>query len=467
MFGMINLGASAQTLNFQGGTLEIQNGASLVIEGNLNMNGTGTFLNNGTIKVAGNIDNALLANSFTGTGSVELNGTSAQAVNGTSPLKVNGLIINNASGVTLNNSLQVEGVVDFTSGKLMSSNTNTLVFKAGSSIGTMANSNSYVVGPVIKEGTGAFNFPVGNTSNYQPVSGNFAANAAGVKATYNTGDISGGGFTSNANGLLSAVSTGEYWDISPVSTATGTVTLFFDGVNASGLTSGMNDYRVAHKIGGAWVNEGGVPSGTIASGSVTSGVISTWSPFAVGSQTATTLSVRLKSFKGKSQPTQNLLTWKTSSEISLSHFEIEKSNNGTEFKVLGKVAALNKAAEYSFVDKQPSESLNYYKLKSINNDGTSEYTKIVILEGRGTSAIVGLPYPNPSESGNSQIELSVPKAGTWSIKTFDATGIELSAKNINLAKGLNNILVNTKGKGVFMIQLENGSQVETRKLIVK
>ncbi len=180
-----------------------------------------------------------------------------------------------------------------------------------------------------------------------------------------------------------------------------------------------------------------------------------------------TLPLKIISFNGKSQPSQNLLSWQTSSEIKLSHFELEKSNNGTEFKLLGKVNALNKPAEYSFVDKQPSELLNYYRLKSVNNNGTSEYTKIVILEGSSTAAIVGLPYPNPTESGESQIELSVPKAGTWTMKTFDATGIELSAKNINLTKGLNNILVNTKGKGVFMIQLKNGSQVETRKLMVK
>lgn len=106
----------------------------------------------------------------------------------------------------------------------------------------------------------------------------------------------------------------EYWYVVPAGTATGTITIYFDGYNNAGI-SNTADLRVAHKSGGQWLNEGGAATGTTASGSVISYSISTFSPFTPGSVSAgSPLPVKLVAFSGRAAAGRNRLSWQTATE---------------------------------------------------------------------------------------------------------------------------------------------------------
>ncbi len=102
----------------------------------------------------------------------------------------------------------------------------------------------------------------------------------------------------------------------------------------------------------------------------------------ISSETVTylpTLPVDLISFSGKQIGAQISLNWKTANEVNFSHFEVLKRTNSTqEFAAIQKVVG-SKQSTYSFTDGAPDEGSNYYKLKMVDLDGTSKFSRIIAI----------------------------------------------------------------------------------------
>jgi hypothetical protein len=94
--------------------------------------------------------------------------------------------------------------------------------------------------------------------------------------------------------------------------------------------------------------------------------------------TAQPLPVSYKSFDAKGIDNQYVeLNWATEMERDLSHFEVEKSYDGQNFTTMTTVKANNKASQYTISDKLPLFGLpNYYRIKSVELSGKTEWTKI-------------------------------------------------------------------------------------------
>src|SRR4029079_5823249 len=72
---------------------------------------------------------------------------------------------------------------------------------------------------------------------------------------------------------------------------------------------------------------------------VLQGTVTSFSTFFFASSTLITLPVNLVSFNGELQGGATLLNWRTATEENTSHFEIERSLNGTSFEKIGSVTA--------------------------------------------------------------------------------------------------------------------------------
>jgi hypothetical protein len=110
----------------------------------------------------------------------------------------------------------------------------------------------------------------------------------------------------------------------------------------------------------------------------------------------------LLSFSGKSTAQTNELTWQTANESNISHFILEKSSNAADkFVPIGDIKAKGNAITppqyYRLFDAQPS-TLNYYRLKIVENDGTYNYSKIIALKDESPSKAVISIYPNPANT---------------------------------------------------------------------
>lgn len=107
------------------------------------------------------------------------------------------------------------------------------------------------------------------------------------------------------------------------------------------------------------------------------------------------LPVDLVSFSGENRTEGNVLKWVTASETNNKGFEVERSSNGKLFQKIGFVEGntdSRQALNYSFTDLAPY-ALTYYRLKQIDWDGTSTYSKMVFV--KGSEQVVSV-YPNPS-----------------------------------------------------------------------
>jgi hypothetical protein len=112
------------------------------------------------------------------------------------------------------------------------------------------------------------------------------------------------------------------------------------------------------------------------------------------------LPISLISFKGKASKGENILTWRTASELNNSHFEIERAEEYDELKFskIGKVMGSGTKitdTDYTFADEKPHAYKNYYRLKQVDFDGHFEYSSAILVEA-STSSSLATVYPNPA-----------------------------------------------------------------------
>lgn len=149
------------------------------------------------------------------------------------------------------------------------------------------------------------------------------------------------------------------------------LTNYTAGVNVSGLSEGNHIFFIR----------------TLDDWSLTG-----YQAFLVG----TPLPLRLLSFYAKNREQDVWLEWKTESEQATSHFDVERSANGTQFKRVAMVTAVNQPGThvYQYTDGQPQEGKTYYRLKQVDKDGKADYSKtLVVSRGNGVELQV---FPNPA-----------------------------------------------------------------------
>ncbi|MGK9369543.1 hypothetical protein ACSSWA_11635 [Melioribacter sp. Ez-97] len=81
-------------------------------------------------------------------------------------------------------------------------------------------------------------------------------------------------------------------------------------------------------------------------------------------------------FKAESQDNNVLITWKTSSEVNLSHFEIERRTVTGQFMFLARVEP-EPDKSYEYVDQtafKSTDAVYAYRLKIVDKDGQTAYS---------------------------------------------------------------------------------------------
>ena len=103
-------------------------------------------------------------------------------------------------------------------------------------------------------------------------------------------------------------------------------------------------------------------------------------------------------FEGEKFTHYNQLRWGTAEEEKALRFEIERSADGMDFEQIGQVNAVGNSfteLHYEFNDLSPMAAENYYRLKLINEDGSHEYSHVIVINNE---VIEGFAiFPNPVE----------------------------------------------------------------------
>lgn len=176
------------------------------------------------------------------------------------------------------------------------------------------------------------------------------------------------------------------------------------------------------------------------------------------------LPVELLSFTAEKAEQSTLLNWKTTQEQNSDRFEVERSANGVTFTTIGKVTAAGNTQQltsYSFIDNNPLNGTNYYRLKQVDVDETYTWSKIVSVNFSSVSKVTISPNPVPNQL---TVKLPVNNRYSW-VRIIDATGKLLLQKNIAPSSTVISIDVHQLAKGWYVLQLD-GDQQE-RKTFIK
>ena len=462
--------AVAQGLSSTGGTVKVSGGI-LQVKGDLQLGG-GSFTNNGNVFVSGNlVNNQAMAEADTGV--LTLDGVAAQTLSGTQTYFTHFLTINNPAGIVLDNSIKVGARVNLVNGIVDATNDLAALVIGDTASVLGVSDERHVNGYVVKTGTGSFVYPVGDGVRYQPVTTELTDNSAGMSVRYFAGDAGTGTFTTTGASdiALEAYNNQEYWDLAPKGTATGKVIITYDDYKNPTITASENPnvFNVAHLTGGNWLNEGHNVTGTLTAGFVTSEVLSAWSPFTLGAIPEAGLPVTLVSFNAKAVENNALLEWQTTSEENASHFEIERSLDARSFQKIGTVAAAgnsNALQRYYFTDRSFGGQLQtvYYRLRSVDLDGTFSLSRVVSLHPRDAGRFAGV-YPNPArKAGMVTVSSGAPasEVGLW-----DMFGRQIPVRTSALSDGSIQVSLNGVVSGLYLLKLTTSQGVVNHKLVVE
>ncbi len=142
-------------------------------------------------------------------------------------------------------------------------------------------------------------------------------------------------------------------------------------------------------------------------------------------QSLTPLPVELISFNA--YYTKNIITlnWQTATEINSYCFEIERSNDNTNWVKVGSVNAggnSNKVLNYEYFDNISTEGKYYYRLKQIDIDGSFKYTSIVEVNAVMPMLYsLSQNYPNPFNPVT-KISYSIPVNAKVMLNIYSITG---------------------------------------------
>ena len=179
------------------------------------------------------------------------------------------------------------------------------------------------------------------------------------------------------------------------------------------------------------------------------------------------LPVELIQFDGELIENRVRLNWSTASEQNVAGFEIQKSNNATDWERLGFVVANNHPGNYQTWDENPFIGITYYRLKNIDLDDSYEFSDIIAVHREEIAEVLVFPNPasesiNVSIKRNTNTDLKVEVIDVLGRTVFSQNDFSTFEKNHSM-----NIELHHLPTGRYWLSIQDGIQVKTIPFILK
>jgi Secretion system C-terminal sorting domain len=201
-------------------------------------------------------------------------------------------------------------------------------------------------------------------------------------------------------------------------------------------------------------------SGFVAAGKIRA---ATYGRGAWESDLVVPLPVELISFTGKNKGSENILLWTTATESEFSHYAVERSNDGRTFETLGKVlpefANSETEQNYSYTDEYPFKGINYYRLKMVDLDGSSEYSRTIAVFMEDADSGISL-FPNPATNF---IEVKGVIAENTIVRFMNSSG---TVVNVQSLSENNQVNVSRFPSGIYYAEiLSEGRRIAVKRFV--
>ena len=169
------------------------------------------------------------------------------------------------------------------------------------------------------------------------------------------------------------------------------------------------------------------------------------------------LPLTILSFTGSRQNNDAVLQWRTVNEVSVSHFEVQRSFNGADFTKEGTVTA--GGTLYSLTDPGVfnTQPVVYYRLKSVDIDGRFTYSAILKLS-RNENGLLTV-FPNPVKD---QLVIGGLKRGAV-LRIFSADGRLVQQTAVTTQTMIIDMIGYTSG--IYWLQYASDGEIQTQKIL--
>lgn len=163
------------------------------------------------------------------------------------------------------------------------------------------------------------------------------------------------------------------------------------------------------------------------------------------------------------------LNWNTLAESVSSWFEIERSEDGQEFRTIAYLLSMNKSSgsEYSYLDKKFNGYEGYYRIRYSTGSGY-QYSNIVHFKtGQPRITVAPSPFSNYIDIGLETMQKEV-----YRVSITDVSGKKVLSKIFTAYSGSNQFrlseaLLSSLPSGIYVIEINAASQAYRQKLVKK
>ncbi|MFD1631758.1 T9SS type A sorting domain-containing protein [Pseudopedobacter beijingensis] len=445
------------------GKLEIEEGGTLILKSTAPAFNFSAYINHGTIVYNGQ-SQTLLTSAASTNPAVSLNAYHKLEIAATDGVEV-----------LANSMVTIADQLKLTSGKLIIPSTSEVALSAGNIAIVGGSTTSYIATLTNGADAGILKInglsttktiPLGSASNYLPVtlnpitSSDFELNVfEGI-----TEDATSNG-TALSNTLKSNL-VNAIWNVKRTSGSGNCIATLgwqdnLEGANFASLTNA--EIGVSVFKDGSYSEYMGTGNSSQNTATVT---LTDFGPLSVGK--IGVLPVQLVSFDLKKQGNKVNIIWSTASEQNNSYFEIERSADAKEFKVLGRKYAVgdsNVLTQYTYLDEQPLQGTAYYRLVQYDTDGKSRvYDPKVITINNLENYFTVIASDNSYAIDFWKNAYSSEKA---KVTVYAVDGKVLASKIIDVVQGNNKYRIETPQltKGVYIISYQSEKDVYRQKII--
>lgn len=243
-----------------------------------------------------------------------------------------------------------------------------------------------------------------------------------------------------------------------------TYTWYHNGTPIGTPISGSHQYTIT--ISGNYsYSVTNIPGVTIASNTDKNLILSS-----VTVTVATPLPLELLRFDAEKKGDAVVLDWRTTNEQKTSHFNIQRSTDGTYFSNIGKVTSNNKTTlnDYRFEDKNLPNGILYYRLEQVDRDEKTTFSPIRSVE-KSDKFYYNLS-PNPTQdvltiNGNADYDLDM------TIEIYNAIGSCVYKQETAVNKGAfeekTDMTNFAEGTYIVLLRLSNGFSLQKTVIKIK
>ena len=164
------------------------------------------------------------------------------------------------------------------------------------------------------------------------------------------------------------------------------------------------------------------------------------------------------------------LNWLVDENHTGDRFEIEKSYNGKNYSSSSVVFNTSKTGTeaYAYNETTKLEGGVYYRIKIINKDNSTSYSKVVFLKNASDFKTEGIKLTQNPIQSQLAFSFNAETNSVGKVNLYNMAGVKVYSFTINIQKGTNTIVEpveNNLAKGTYILEVASATKRTPVKVI--